>query len=107
MEKLTATIDEKISNNGVTFNVFIELIQKGLSDTKESPIKQYFDFFDRDQSGKVSIQELRLCLNDLDLGLSENEIEQLLQSVFKNSEQELSYEAFSNNINQITKDKLL
>ena len=107
MKQLIATMDEKIRNNGFTFDLFIELIQKGLSDTKQNPIKQYFEFFDRDQSGTVSIQELQLCLNDLDLGLSENEIEQLLHSVFKNSEQELSYEAFSNNIKQITKDKLL
>ncbi|MGK7883923.1 MAG: EF-hand domain-containing protein [Crocosphaera sp.] len=107
MDKLMATIDEKISQNGLTFEVFINFIQKGLLDTKESSIKQYFDFFDMDQSGTVSAEELRLCLNDLDLGLSENEIEKMLQTVFQNSDQQLSYEEFSDNFKQITEDKPL
>ena len=101
VDKLMATIDEKISQNCFTFEVFINFIQKGLSDKTESPTKQYFDFFDVDQSGTVSVEELRLCLNDLDLGLSETEIEQMLQSVFQNSDQELSYEEFSQKFTQI------
>lgn len=106
MEKLIATMNAKISNHGFTFDVFIELIQKGLSDKKESPMKQYFDFFDRDQPGTVSAEELRLCLKDLDLGLSETEIVQMLESVFQNGDQQLSYEAFSQKFTQIAEGKL-
>ena len=106
MENLRATIDKQINQSGFTFDSFINLIEKSLSDTKYSPIKQYFDFFDIDQSGSVSAEELRLCLNDLDLGLSETEIEQLLKSVFKHGQQELSYEEFSQKFTQIAQGKL-
>lgn len=107
MEKLIETIDEKVIKTGFTFDIFIDLIQKGLSNTEENKIKQYFDFFDMDQSGTISVEELRFCLNDLDLGLSETEIEQLLQSVFKSKDQQLSYEEFFDNFQEITQDKIV
>ncbi len=81
--------------------MFINLIHKDLSDIKQSTIKQYFDFLDIDESGKISSEELRLCLQDLDLGLSEPEIEQMLGSVFENREQQLSYEEFSQHIKKV------
>ena len=41
------------------------------------------------------------------IGLSETESEKMLQTVFQNSEQQLSYEEFSENFKQITEDKPL
>jgi Ca2+-binding EF-hand superfamily protein len=101
MQKLITTADQYIKSGGFTFPVFINLIEKGLSNTKESTIKRYFDFLDIDQSGNISAEELELCLKDLDLGLSDLEIKQILQSVFNNGEQSLSYEEFSQNLKQI------
>ncbi len=101
IEKLMATANQYISSDGFTFPVFINLVEKGLSNTKESTIKRYFDFLDLDQSGSISVQELELCLQDLDLGLSDVEIKQMVLSVFNNSEQSLSYEEFSQKLKQI------
>ena len=101
MQELISSIDERTRSDGFTFQLFINLIHKDLSDIKQSTIKQYFDFLDIDESGKISSEELRLCLQDLDLGLSEPEIEQMLGSVFENREQQLSYEEFSQHIKKV------
>ncbi|MGK7932744.1 MAG: 4Fe-4S binding protein [Microcystaceae cyanobacterium] len=100
-QKLITTAEQYVSDGGFTFPVFINLIEKGLSNTKESTIQQYFNFLDIDQSGCISAEELEICLKDLDLGLSDVEIKQMLQSVFNNREQSLSYEEFSQNFQQI------
>lgn len=101
MQELISSIEENTRSDGFTFQLFINLIHKGISDIKQSTIKQYFDFLDIDESGKISAEELRLCLQDLDLGLSESEIEQILESVFENKDQQLSYEDFSQNIKKV------
>jgi Ca2+-binding EF-hand superfamily protein len=101
MQKLITTADQYIKSGGFTFQVFINLIEKGLSNTQESAIKRYFDVLDIDNSGSISAKELELCIKDLDLGLSDVEIQQILQSVFNNGEQSLSYEEFSQNLKQI------
>ena len=103
MQELIAKIDERTRSDGFTFQLFINLIHKGLSDIKQSTIKQYFDFLDIDESGKISVEELRLCMKDLDLGLSEPEIEKMLGSVFENSDQQLSYEDFSQHLKQVVR----
>ena len=103
MEQLIAKIDEHPPRDGLTFQIFINLINKDLSDIKQSTIKQYFDFLDINESGTISAEELRLCLKDLDLGFSEPKIEQILGSVFENSDQQLSYEEFSQQLNQVVR----
>ena len=101
MQELISSIDENTRSEGFTFQLFINLIHKGISDLKQGTIKQYFDFLDIDESGKISAEELRLCLQDLGLGLSEREIEQMLESVFENKDQQLSYEDFSQHIKKV------
>ncbi|MEA5533370.1 EF-hand domain-containing protein [Crocosphaera sp. XPORK-15E] len=82
------------NSNSLTFVEFTNLIHRDLKDTPEDAMLQRFRFFDTDGSGNISLEELRLCLRDIDTGLSDSEIEEMLKLADTSGDHELSYEEF-------------
>ena len=82
------------NSESLTFLEFTNLIHRDLADTPEDALLQRFRFFDTDESGNISLEELRLCLRDIDTGLSDGEIEEMLKLADTSGDHELSYEEF-------------
>lgn len=82
------------NSESLTFLEFTNLIHRDLADTPEDAMLQRFRFFDTDDSGNISLEELRLCLRDIDTGLSDEEIEEMLKLADTSGDHELSYEEF-------------
>ncbi|MEA5535713.1 EF-hand domain-containing protein [Crocosphaera sp. XPORK-15E] len=83
------------NSESLTLAEFTNLIHCDLTDTSEEAMLQRFRFFDLDGSGRISLEELKLCLRDSDTGISDAEIEQMLKLADTSGDQELSYEEFS------------
>ncbi len=81
-------------SESITLPEFINLIHCDLTDTSEETMLERFRFFDLDGSGRISLEELRLCLRDSETGLSHSEIEEMLRLADTSGDQELSYEEF-------------
>ena len=60
---------------------------------KNFDLKKAFSIFDANGDGSISRQEFRLGLNSLDIGLSYDEIDELMRSMSSNAE-EISYDDF-------------
>ncbi len=86
----------------ITFAEFTNLIHRQLSEPPEDAMLQRFRFFDMDGSGNISLEELRLCLRDIDTGLSDGEIEEMLKLADTSGDNELSYEEFREIFSQFT-----
>ena len=78
----------------LTFSEFTSLMHCSLTNTQEEAMLQRFRFFDMDGSGHISLEELRLCLRDIDTGLSDSQIEQMLNLADTSGDHELSYDEF-------------
>jgi len=61
---------------------------------KENHLRSAFTYFDKDGSGTISPDELRICLQSDDFTLSEEQINQLLQGVDKNNDGQIDYHEF-------------
>ncbi len=53
-----------------------------------------FSYFDKDGSGTISREELRLCLQSDDFTLKDDEIDNLLNGVDANDDGEVDYDEF-------------
>lgn len=94
LREIVDLITGRPNSNSLTFVEFTNLIHRDLTDTPEEAMLQRFRFFDTDGSGNISLEELRLCLRDIDTGLSDSEIEEMLKLADTSGDQELSYEEF-------------
>ncbi|MGK7941176.1 MAG: EF-hand domain-containing protein [Crocosphaera sp.] len=92
----------RTNSDSITFAEFINLIHRNLSKSPEDGMLERFRFFDMDGSGNISLEELRLCLRDIDTGLSNGEIEEMLKLADTSGDQELSYEEFRQIFEQFT-----
>ncbi|MDJ0508478.1 MAG: EF-hand domain-containing protein [Crocosphaera sp.] len=84
----------RVNSDSITFAEFTNLIHSTLSEPPEDAMRQRFRFFDMDGSGNISLEELRLCLRDIDTGLSDSDIEEMLKLADTSGDNELSYEEF-------------
>jgi Ca2+-binding EF-hand superfamily protein len=84
----------RVNSDTLTFAEFTNLVHRNLTNTPEDAMLQRFRFFDMDGSGEISLEELRLCLRDIDTGLSDSEIEEMLKLADTSGDKELSYEEF-------------
>ena len=96
-ERLQEVMDMMPGRRGseeLTFSEFTSLMHCSLTNTQEEAMLQRFRFFDMDGSGHISLEELRLCLRDIDTGLSDSQIEQMLNLADTSGDHELSYDEF-------------
>ena len=61
---------------------------------KENHLRQAFSYFDKDNSGTISREELRTCLQGDEFLLSEEEINNLLAGVDQDGDGEVDYREF-------------
>jgi len=63
---------------------------------QESHLRSAFAYFDQDNSGQISAEELRLCLQSDDFTLTEEQIQQLLEGVDTDGDGQIDYLEFIN-----------
>jgi Ca2+-binding EF-hand superfamily protein len=84
----------RVNSDTLTFAEFTNLVHRNLTNTPEDAMLQRFRFFDMDGSGEISLEELRLCLRDIDTGLSDSEIEEMLKLADTSGDRQLNYDEF-------------
>ncbi|MDJ0598884.1 MAG: EF-hand domain-containing protein [Crocosphaera sp.] len=90
MDMLTGTPNSQY----ISFSDFTNLLHRELTEHPEDGMLQRFRHFDLDNSGYINLEELRLCLRDIDVSLSDADIEEMLKLADMNSDDHISYEEF-------------
>ncbi|MGB5771223.1 MAG: EF-hand domain-containing protein [Crocosphaera sp.] len=96
LQQVMDVITGRTNSEYITFAEFTKLIHSSLTNNPENDndLLRRFRFFDMDGSGNISLEELRLCLRDIDTEISDYEIEEMLKLADTSGDQELSYEEF-------------
>lgn len=68
-------------NGLIDYTEFIAACLQSYNYLQESHLRSAFAYFDQDNSGTISADELRMCLQSDDFTLSEEQIQQLLEGV--------------------------
>ena len=83
------------NNNGVIdYTEFIAACMYSQDYSQEKQIRQAFQYFDKDNSGTISADELRLCLQSEDQTLTDEEISKLIAEVDENNDGLIDYREF-------------
>ena len=67
---------------------------KSLGTNTESRLREYFNYFDTDQSGHISLNELRNFIHRLNLRFSEAQIQEMLKNADTSGDCVIDYEEF-------------
>jgi Ca2+-binding EF-hand superfamily protein len=78
----------------ISFANFTTLLHQELTEHPQEVMFERFRRFDVDNSGFINLEELRLCLRDIDISLSDSQIEEMLKLADQNSDHHISYEEF-------------
>ena len=81
-------------NGLVDYSEFIAACLQSHNYLQESHLRGAFQYFDKDNSGSISKEELRICLQGDDFTLTEEQINQLLSGVDANNDGEVDYQEF-------------
>ena len=81
-------------NGLVDYSEFIAACLQSHNYLQETHLRSAFQYFDKDNSGSISKEELRICLQGDDFTLSEEQINQLLSGVDANNDGEVDYQEF-------------
>ena len=81
-------------NGLIDYTEFIAACLQSYNYLKENHLRSAFAYFDKDDSGTISKDELRLCLQSDDFTLSEEQIDQLLSGVDANNDGQIDYQEF-------------
>lgn len=93
IEKAMSVIDS--NNNGVIdYTEFIAACMYSQDYNQENQIKQAFQYFDKDNSGTISAEELRQCLQSEDQTLTDEDINKLICEVDENKDGLIDYKEF-------------
>lgn len=83
------------NNNGVIdYTEFIAACMYSQDYSQERQIRQAFQYFDKDNSGTISADELRMCLQSEDQTLTDDEINRLISEVDENKDGLIDYKEF-------------
>ena len=83
------------NNNGVVdYTEFIAACMYSQDYSEERQIKQAFMYFDKDNSGTITSEELRMCLASEDQTLTDEDITKLIQEVDTNQDGMIDYREF-------------
>jgi len=93
IEKAMKVIDS--NNNGVIdYTEFIAACMYSQDYTQEKQIKQAFMYFDKDNSGTISAEELKMCLQSEDQTMTDEEVNRLIGEVDQNCDGLIDYKEF-------------
>jgi calcium-dependent protein kinase len=73
-------------NGFIDYTEFIAACLQSYNYLKESHLKAAFGYFDKDGSGTISLEELKMCLQNEDFTLPEDTITNLLNEVDVNKD---------------------
>jgi Ca2+-binding EF-hand superfamily protein len=97
MDKITGIS----ASSSLNFSQFTQLIQENLSNSSEETWRRRFSFLDSQEVGELSYEDLRVCLRDLNNGLTDSEIEQMLQLADTDRDGKISAEEFAQVFTQV------
>lgn len=83
-------------NGLIDYTEFIAACLQSYNYLQESHLRSAFAYFDQDNSGQISADELRMCLQSDDFTLSEEQIQQLLEGVDTDGDGQIDYHEFIN-----------
>lgn len=90
IEKAMSVIDS--NNNGVIdYTEFIAACMYSQDYSQEKQIKQAFMYFDKDNSGTISRDELRQCLQSEDQTMTDQDVSDLINEVDQNQDGLIDY----------------
>jgi len=78
----------------ISFEEFATLLESDLMDDQHQRLLERFKFFDLDSSGYISLEELRICIHDLDALVTNAEVEEILKRADTSADEQVSYEEF-------------
>lgn len=81
-------------NNLIDYTEFIAACLQSYNYLKENHLRSAFAYFDKDDSGTISQDELRDCLHGEDFTLTEDQINDLLKGVDQNNDGQIDYTEF-------------
>lgn len=86
MQKLDTNL-----NGYIDYTEFLAGCMKSKIYLKEDYLKSAFQYFDKDNSGSISLEELRSVLSRGEIGIPDTEIEKLIQEVDVNHDNLIDY----------------
>ncbi|GBF80615.1 EF-hand domain-containing protein [Aphanothece sacrum] len=94
VQELMDIITGRPNSNRITFAEFSTLLHRDLAEGEESEMLKRFHLFDADGSGYITLEELRVCLQDIDEAISDADIEAMLKHADTSGDEQISYEEF-------------
>jgi calcium-dependent protein kinase len=85
VDKLMAVMDSN-KNGFIDYTEFIAGCLTSQTYLKENHLKAAFNYYDKDSSGTISIEELKQCLHSEELTLTDRQIEKLMNEVDTNKD---------------------
>jgi calcium-dependent protein kinase len=81
-------------NGVIDYTEFIAACMGSYGYVKENQLKNAFEYFDKDGSGKITLEELKECLCNDDLMLDEGSITQIIAEVDRDNDGAIDYNEF-------------
>lgn len=82
-------------NGVITFNEFVIVMSQRLRDAEhERKMVEAFKFFDKDNSGYITAEELRSVLDSIGEKLSKAEIEEIIRQADVDGDHTINYQEF-------------
>lgn len=94
IQEAMAIITGRPNSNSITFEEFATLLESDLTDDQDQRLLERFKLFDLDSSGYISLEELRICIRDLDALVTNAEVEKMLKRADTSADGQVSYEEF-------------
>lgn len=93
LEDMIRNVD-KNSNGAIDFNEFIEMMLR--RDAKvEEDVMHAFRVFDRDGDGYISVEELRLTMNNLGEPLTDHEVRSMIEEADLDGDGRINFQEFA------------
>ncbi|XP_021339437.1 neo-calmodulin-like isoform X1 [Mizuhopecten yessoensis] len=88
--------DKDIDGDGmINFDDFTKMMRVKMATTEvEAELSHAFKMFDRDNSGKINFEELRVALTCIGEKLTDDEVKDMLAEADRNGDGEIDYEEF-------------
>ena len=88
------TISGQTGCNSLTFEQFAELLQIKMAADTQNRLRARFQLFDADNSGDISYDELKSCLQGIDSLLTTSELDEMMKKCDADGDGRISYEEF-------------
>lgn len=94
IKEVMETITGQANRDSISFEEFAALMQSDLMEDEEQRLLERFELFDIDGSGTITLEELQVCIRDLDSLVTKAEIGKMLKKVDTNGDTQIDYQEF-------------